>query len=131
MGQGLQGVLILVRPHPCLGLLFLTPRDTRYVMDRLLHYRDLELAENPIATGLPKAFVQWTWIGWVPTNLHRYEKQVRQHITYIDSKIGSLNKELQQRAGGVLNDRDVAADLRERLQRQLDSKEFPESISSS
>ena len=115
---------MLSRPHPCLGWLYITPRDTRYVMDRLLHYRDLELAENPEFTGMPQAFIDWTGIGWLPSNLHRYDEQVRQHIAYLDSKIGNLNHELVQRAGGLLDDRDAAADLRDRLKRELQAREL-------
>tara|TARA_B100000674_G_scaffold323274_1_gene269469 strand:- start:204 stop:557 length:354 start_codon:yes stop_codon:yes gene_type:complete len=115
---------MLSRPHPCLGWLHITPRDTRYVMDRLLHYRDLELAENPNFTGMPQAFIDWTWAGWLPSNLHRYDEQVRQQIAYLDSKIGRLDQDLKQRAGGVLDARDDAVDLRERLQQQLDAREL-------
>ena len=89
-----------------------------------MHYRDLELAENPECAGMPQAFIDWTWIGWLPSNLHRYEEQVRQHIAYLDSKISNLNHSLEQLAGGVLDDRDAAADLRERLQRELDAREL-------
>ena len=46
---------------------------------------------------------------------------VVEHIRYLDLKIGSLNKSLEQIAGGVLDDRDAAADLRDRLQRELDA----------
>ena len=51
--------------------------------------------------------------------------QVEEHIRYLDLKIGSLNKSLEQIAGGVLDDRDAAADLRDRLQRELDARETP------
>ena len=40
------------------------------------------------------------------------------------SKIDGLNKELERMAGGVLDDRDAAADLRDRLQRELDAREL-------
>ena len=45
-------------------------------------------------------------------------------MLYLDSKIGTLNSELEKRAGGVLDDRDAAADLRDRLQRELDAREM-------
>ena len=57
--------------------------------------------------------------------MHRYQAQVEEHIRYLDLKIGSLNKSLEQIAGGVLDDRDAAADLRDRLQRELDARETP------
>ena len=46
------------------------------------------------------------------------------HILYLESKIGTLNSELERRAGVVLDDRDAAADLRDRLQRELDAREM-------
>ena len=60
----------------------------------------------------------------MPANLHRYEKQIAEHITYLDLKIDGLNKDLEHIAGGVLDDRDAAADLRDRLQRELDAREM-------
>ena len=60
----------------------------------------------------------------MPANLHRYEKQIAEHIAYLDLKIDGLNKDLEHIAGGVLDDRDAAADLRDRLQRELDAREM-------
>ena len=58
---------------------------------------------------------------WLPANLHRYEKQIAEHNAYLDLKIDGLNKDLEHIAGGVLDDRDAAADLRDRLKRELAS----------
>ena len=58
---------------------------------------------------MPEAFIDWTWQTWLPANLHRYEKQIAEHIAYIDLKIDGLNKDLEHIAGGVLDDRDAAA----------------------
>ena len=58
----------------------------------------------------------------MPNNLSRYEKQVREHLDYLDSKSGGLNHELERFAGGVLDDRDAATELRDRLQRELNAK---------
>ena len=60
----------------------------------------------------------------MPANLHRYEKQIEDHIAYLDLKIDGLNKDLEHIAGGVVDDRDAAADLRDRLQRELDAREM-------
>ena len=93
-------------------------------MYRLLLDRDAALEANSTFSGMPQLFVDWTWQTWLPANLHRYEKQVEAHILYLDSKIGTLNSELERRVGGVLDDRDAAADLRDRLQRELDAREL-------
>ena len=111
---------MLARPHPCLGWLYISPADTRRVMDRLLAERDAALEVDPTFSGMPQSFIDWTWQTWLPSHLHRYEQQVEAHLAYLDSKIGTLNSELERRAGGVLDDRDAAAELRDRLQHQLD-----------
>ena len=111
---------MLARPHPALGWLHSSPADTRRVMDRLLAERDAALEVDPSFSGMPQSFIDWTWHTWLPSHLHRYEQQVEAHLAYLDSKIGTLNSELERRAGGVLDDRDAAAELRDRLQHQLD-----------
>ena len=114
---------MLARPHPCLGWLHISPADTRRVMDRLLRDRDAAVEADPTHTGLPQSFIDWTWQSWLPGNMHRYQAQVEEHIRYLDLKIGNLNSSLEQIAAGVLDDRDAAADLRDRLQRELDARE--------
>ena len=113
---------MLSRPHPALGWLYITPSDTRRVMDRLLRDRDAAVEADPTHTGMPQAFIDWTWQSWLPGNMHRYQAQVEEHIRYLDLMIGNLNNSLEQLAGGVLDDRDAAADLRDRLQRELDAR---------
>ena len=115
---------MLSRPHPALGWLHISPDDTRRVMDRLLRDRDAAVEADPTHTGLPQPFVQWTWETWLPSHINRYAKQIEEHIRYLDQKLGRLNAQLEQIAGGVLDDRDVAADLRDRLQRELDAREL-------
>ena len=116
---------MLARPHPCLGWLYINPADTRRAMDRLLRDRDAALEVDPTFSGMPQSFIDWTWQTWLPSHLHRYEKQVEAHIRYLDLKIGNLNHDLEQIAGGVLDSRDEAVDLRDRLQRELDARELP------
>ena len=93
-------------------------------MDRLLQDRDAALELDPSFSGMPQAFIDWTWQSWLPSHMHRYEKQVTEHITFLDLKIDGLNKNLEHIAGGVLDNRDAAADLRDRLQRELDAREL-------
>ena len=115
---------MLSRPHPCLGWLYISPSDTRRVMDRLLRDRDAELEKDPSFSGMPQAFIDWTWRSWLPANMHRYEDRVREHIHYLDQKLGRLNGEIERAAGGILDDRDAAADLRDRLKRELEAREL-------
>ena len=46
------------------------------------------------------------------------------HILYLDQKLGRLNEEIERAAGGILDDRDAAADLRDRLKRELEAREL-------
>ena len=79
-----------------LGWLYINPADTRRLYDRLCSFRDAELDKDPAFSGMPQAFIDWTWHSWLPTKLHRYEKQVRDHIHYLDLKLGRLNEEIEQ-----------------------------------
>ena len=115
---------MLSRPHPCLGWLYVNPGDTHRLYDRLCSFRDAELEKDPTFSGMPQAFIDWTWHTWLPANLHRYQAQVEKHVRYLDQKLGRLNEQLEQVAGGVLDDRDAAADLRDRLQHQLSSNQI-------
>ena len=80
---------MLSRPHPALGWLYITPSDTRRVMDRLLRDRDAAVEADPTHTGLPQPFVQWTWETWLPSHINRYAKQIEEHIRYLDQKYGA------------------------------------------
>ena len=115
---------MLARPHPCLGWLHISPADPRRVMERLIRDRDAALEADPTSSGMPQAFVDWTWSTWLPAHMGRYEAQIEAHIAYLDTKLASLNQELEQLAGGVLDDRDAAAELRERLKRELSAKQL-------
>ena len=116
---------MLARPHPCLGWLHISPADTRLVMDRLLTERDAALEVDPSFSGMPQSFIDWTWQTWLPSHLHRYEKQVQEHLSYLNFKIAELNGDLEKAAGGILDSRDEAVDLRDRLQRELEARELP------
>ena len=61
----------------------------------------------------------------LPSHLHRYEQQVQEHLSYLNFKIAELNGDLEKAAGGILDSRDEAVDLRDRLQRELDARELP------
>jgi hypothetical protein len=115
---------MLARPHPCLGWLHISPADTRRVMDRLLAERDAALEVDPTFSGMPQSFIDWTWQTWLPSHLHRYEQQVQEHLSYLNFKIAELNGDLEKAAGGILDSRDEAVDLRDRLQRELDARQL-------
>ena len=116
---------MLARPHPVFGdWCYCQPGDSQRLLDRQLAFRDAALKEDPNFSGMPPEFEQWCKTSWLPSNLHRYEAQVQEHINYLGRKIHGLNKDLERMAGGVLDDRDAAADIRDRLQRELDAREL-------
>ena len=45
------------------------------------------------------------------------------HLAYLDSKIGTLNLEHEKHPGVVLDERNDAADLRDRLPQKLETRE--------
>ena len=112
---------MLARPYPCLGWLFISPTDTRQCLDRLLRDRDASLEVDPTFSGMLQSFIDWTWHTCLPSHLHRYEKQVQEHLSYLNRKITELNGDLEKAAGGILDSRDEAVDLRDRVQRELDA----------
>ena len=44
------------------------------------------------------------------------------HIHCLDQKLGRLNEEIERAARGIFDDRDAAADLRDRLKRELEAR---------
>ena len=46
------------------------------------------------------------------------------HIHCLDQKLGRLNEEIERAARGIFDDRDAAADLRDRLKRELEAREM-------
>ena len=67
---------------------------------------------------------RWIRQTWLPSHLHRYERQVQEHLSYLNFKIAEVNGDLEKAAGGIPDSRDEAVDLRDRLHRQLDAREM-------
>ena len=44
------------------------------------------------------------------------------HIHCLDQKLRRLNEEIERAARGIFDDRDAAADLRDRLKRELEAR---------
>ena len=49
---------------------------------------------------------------------------MQEHLSYLNFKIAELNGDLEKAAGGILDSRDEAVDLRDRLQRELDARQL-------
>ena len=57
---------------------------------------------------MPPEFEQWCKTSWLPSNLGRifYCNQAETHIQGLAIKIGNLQKEIEDLAGGLLDQRD-------------------------
>ena len=113
---------MLSRPHPLFGWLSIQPEDTRRVMNKLIEHRDAELKTDPTFSGMPEPFKVWSWTVWLPAALARrpgYRQQLEEHIERLSHQITALNRQIETEAAGLLDQRDEAADLREKLMREL------------
>ena len=115
---------MLARPHPVFGdWFYCQPGDSQRLLDRQLSYRDAALRDNPEFSGMPPEFEQWCRTSWLPANLGRdyYRKQAETHIQSLAAKISRLQKEIEERAGGLLDQRDELIQQRLWLQNELDN----------
>ncbi|MDC0269281.1 hypothetical protein OAK57_01290 [Synechococcus sp. AH-551-N23] len=78
----------------------------------------LSAADSPLEGTRPPLFLSVKAGDWV---IVQVEQQVAEHIAYLDLKIDGLNKDLENIAGGVLDNRDDDSDLRDRLMRELEA----------
>ena len=115
---------MLARPHPVFGdWCYCQSGDSQRLLDRQLSYRDKALAEDPTFSGMPPEFEQWCKTSWLPANLgcDYYRKQAETHIQSLAAKISRLQKEIEDRAGNLLDERDGMIQQRLWLQNELDN----------
>ena len=111
---------MLSRPHPVFGdWCYCQPGDSQRLLDRQLSFRDAALREDPEFSGMPPEFEQWC----KTSNLGRdfYRKQVKTHIESLALKIANLQREIEDRAGNLLDERDRMIQQRLWLQNELDN----------
>ena len=115
---------MLSRPHPVFGdWCYCQPGDSQRLLDRQLSFRDAALREDPEFSGMPPEFEQWCKTSWLPANLGRdyYRRQAETHIQDLANKISRLQKEIEDRAGNLLDERDGMIQQRLWLQNELDN----------
>ena len=115
---------MLSRPHPVFGdWCYCQPGDSQRLLDRQLSYRDAALKEDPSFSGMPPEFEQWCKTSWLPANLGRdyYRRQAETHVQDLANKISRLQKEIEDRAGNLLDERDRMIQQRLWLQNELDN----------
>ena len=72
---------------------------------------------------MPPPFEEWCKTSWLPAKLGRdsYRKQAETHIQSLADKIGRHQKEIEDRAGNLLDERDRMIQQRLWLQNELDN----------
>jgi methyl coenzyme M reductase subunit C-like uncharacterized protein (methanogenesis marker protein 7) len=88
---------------------------------RQLSCREKALAEDSTFSGMPLEFEQWYKTSWLPANLGRdsYRMQAETHIQGLANMIRCLQKEIEDRSGNLLNERDRMIQQRLWLQNEL------------
>ena len=115
---------MLARLHPVFGdWCYCQPQDSQRLRDRQLSFRDAALKEDPEFSGMPPEFEQWCKTSWLPANLgcDYYRRQAEAHIQDLANKISRLQKEIEDRAGNLLDERDRMIQRRLWLQNELDN----------
>ena len=114
---------MLARPHPVLGWLHCQPEDSRRLLDRQLALRDKALEADPSFSGMPASFVEETWVNWLPKAVAKpfYRDQLTAHVAELESQISNLSREIERQSGGLLDQRDAAVDLKQRLKHLLET----------
>ena len=113
---------MLARPHLVLGWLHCQPEDSRRLLDRQLTHRDHSLEADPSFSGTQPSFVEETWVNWLPKAVAQpfYRDQLTAHVKEVGRQISNLSREIERQSGGLLDQRDSAVDLRQRLKHMLE-----------
>ena len=72
---------------------------------------------------MPPEFEQWCKTSWLPSNLGRdyYRKQAEAHIDSLATRIANLQRQIEEQAGGLLDERDRLIQQRLWLRNELDA----------
>ena len=93
------------------------------LMDRLLNYRDKALEADPQHTGMPEDFKTYCRISWLPAHIGKpfYRNQAQAHIETLATRIANLQCQIEEQAGGLLDERDRLIQQRLWLRNELDA----------
>jgi len=101
----------------------LLKEDSRRLLDWQLTQRDKALEADPSFSGMPPSLVEETWVSCVPKAVAKpfYRDQLNTHAAELERQISNLSREIELQSGGLLDQRDAAVDLRQRLKHLLES----------
>lgn len=97
--------MALSRMHPVANWIHLPPGDQRRALDRVLDFRDQQLEQDPSASGLPPAAVEWFWESDLPALIRRPEvrRQVEQYLQDLIQQAADLDQQINRQAGSLLD----------------------------
>lgn len=94
------------RMHPCANFIRCQGNDYQISMDQVLAFRDQQMQQDPSASGLPPAAIQWFWTEQLPQLLRQphYRRQAEAHLNSLKLKSEDLGEMVERVAGQLLND---------------------------
>jgi len=95
-------VMTIARKHPIANWLLLPPHEQRRALDKVLVLRDQ--SDDPMASGLPEAAVEWFWESELPRLIARPEvrRQVEERIDDLVSQQSDIAAGLDQTTKALL-----------------------------
>ena len=72
---------------------------------------------------MPPSFIEETWDDWLPKAVAQafYRDQLTAHVAELERQITNLSRKIELQSGGLLDQRDAAVDLRQRIKRLLEN----------
>ena len=113
------------RMHPVANWLRCQGDDYTRSMDVVLGFRDQQMQQDPSASGLPPAAIQWFWTEQLPQLLQQphYRNQAEAHLASLRVKSEDLSEMVERVAGQLLNDQTETDAQNEQLQSVLNAAE--------
>ena len=98
-------------------------KDSRRLVDRQLTLSDEALEADPSFSVMPPRFIEETWVNWLPKAVAQrfYRDQLTAHVAELERQISNLSREIELQSGSLLDQRDAAVDLRQRLKGLLET----------
>ena len=99
---------MIARKHPCANWLLLPPHEQRRALDKVLDFRDLD--PDPNASGLPAEAVDWFWQQELPRLMQRPEVRVfaQERVSELNAKAADLRQRIQRQVGSMQDEAEAA-----------------------
>lgn len=93
---------MISKKHPVANWLRLAPHEHRRALDKVIQFRDS--SDNPMASGMPEAAVQWFWTEELPRLLQRPDvrNQALERLQELQDTRLRLADQITMQAGALL-----------------------------